>query len=98
MNPKIKKNAIDTIVGLCKDHMNLDEKKFAELVEWKLWQLHRAAARQRSQSRGGGSGGAASGGGSEAASGGGSEAASGETSGGASGGGSWKPYDPVRDV
>lgn len=86
--------------------MDLDDESFEQLVEWKLWQLHRAATRKleiggasRDQSRdqsGGRNGGQMGGeirGGSEGASGGTSGGTIGGASRGASGGESGKKHE-----
>lgn len=60
MHPNTTKTAVDTIVERCKGfRMDLDDYDLVMLVEWKLWQLHRAATRKfdisgvsRGQSRG----------------------------------------------
>lgn len=94
---------MDTIKKMCEGfRMELDDESFGQLVEWKLWQLHRAATRKlatggtsRDQSRdqSGGRNWGQKGGESR----GGSERVSGETIGGtskgASGGESGKTHE-----
>ncbi|MCJ1344081.1 hypothetical protein MMC31_002283 [Peltigera leucophlebia] len=103
IHPNTTKAAVDTVKEMCEGfRMDLDDECLGQLVEWKLWQLHRAATRKielggasRGQNRG------QSGGESR----GGSEGASGDASGGGSGKASepkstsskQPAYDPVRD-